>query len=156
MYLLDPWYITGLIDGEGCFSVSFSLRKKLSTGIETRPSFSLSLNQRDLDLLKEVHTYFKCGGIRFSKSDRTYKYEVRNIRDIQKSIIPHIDRFPLHGSKSNDFDLFKKICEKIYQNKHLNKRYLKEIIELAYQMNPSGKRKHSKSDLLRVLGKVNV
>ncbi len=156
MQVLDPWYITGLIDGEGCFSVSFSFRKKLAIGIETRPSFSLSLNQRDLDLLKMVHNYFNCGGIRFSKSDRTFKFEVRSIRDIQKSIIPHINRFPLHGSKSHDFDLFKIICEKVHQNKHLNKRYLKEIIDLAFQMNPSGKRKHSRSDLLRVLGKVNV
>jgi hypothetical protein len=38
---LQPWYVTGLVDGEGCFSVSFTLRKRLKIGIETRPSFSI-------------------------------------------------------------------------------------------------------------------
>ena len=67
---IDPWFVTGLVEGEGCFTVSFSFRKKLKVGIETRPSFSISLNKRDLDLLKQVHDYFVCGAIRYSKSDR--------------------------------------------------------------------------------------
>lgn len=153
---LNPHYISGLVEGEGCFSVSFSLRKKLNVGIETTPSFSISLNRRDLSLLKSVHGFFGCGAIRFSKSDRTYKYEIRSISKIHKKIIPHFYKFPLYGAKSIDFELFSQICGKIYQNQHLNKDHLKQIIELAYQMNPAGKRKHSKSDLLRVLGKVKV
>src|SRR5205085_9866345 len=44
---LDPWYATGLVEGEGCFCVSFALRPKLRTGLEVRTSFSLSLNERD-------------------------------------------------------------------------------------------------------------
>ena len=51
---LNPWFVSGLIEGEGCFSVSFTLRKRLRVGIETRPSFSISLNQRDLNLLKQI------------------------------------------------------------------------------------------------------
>ena len=96
-------------------------------GIETRPSFSITLNKRDLDLLKKVHSYFECGGIRFSKGDRTYKYEVRIIRELAKKIIPHFDSFPLKGSKKKDFELFKSICLKIHRNEHLNGFYLKEI-----------------------------
>jgi hypothetical protein len=45
--MLNPWYITGLVEGEGCFSVSFNLRDSLKVGIETRVSFSVSLNKRD-------------------------------------------------------------------------------------------------------------
>jgi hypothetical protein len=54
---LDGWYVTGLCEGEGCFHVSFTLRKRLKVGIETRPSFSLSLNQRDLHLLQSVQKF---------------------------------------------------------------------------------------------------
>ena len=67
---MDPWFVSGLVEGEGCFTVSFSFRKKLKVGIETRPSFSISLNSRDLDLLKRVPEFFDCGAIRYSKSDR--------------------------------------------------------------------------------------
>ncbi len=153
---LNPFYISGLIEGEGCFLISFSFRKKLNVGIETRPSFSVTLHKSDLSLLKEVHKFFGCGAIRFTKSDRTYKYEIRSIQDIHKKVIPHFVRYPLFGAKSADFKLFQQICLKIYKNQHLNREHLAQIIDLAYQMNPSGKRKHSKSDLLRVLGKVKV
>lgn len=151
---LDPMYVTGLAEGEGSFSVSFNFRRSISPGIETRPSFSVSLNARDLDLIKGLRDYFKCGGIRFSRGDRTYKYEVRSIKDLITKIIPHFKNYPLKGSKKNDFESFVKICEMVHANLHLNKNYLKTIIEIAYTMNPSGKRKYKKEELLKVLGEV--
>ena len=148
---LHPQYITGLVEGEGSFSISFSLRSKLSVGIETRPSFSITLNQRDLELLKLIHTYFSCGAIRYSKGDRTYKYEIRSIKEIVKHILPHFDSYALHGAKRKDYDIFKAICLKIHRNLHLNADHLSEIISDAYMMNPSGKRKHTKQYLLQTL-----
>ncbi len=149
---LDGWYVTGLSEGEGCFHVTFTLRKRLKVGIETRPSFSLSLNQKDLQLLQSVQKFFGCGGIRYSRADRTYKYEVRSIRDLMRKIIPHFERYPLQGAKREDFERFASICKKVHANLHLNREHLREIIELAYAMNSSGVRKRSKRDLLRVLG----
>ena len=153
---LDPWFVTGLVEGEGCFTVSFSFRRKLKVGIETRPSFSLSLNQRDLELLKELHAFFGCGAIRYSRSDRTYKYESRSISDLTRRIVPHFERYPLVGAKAKDFLLFADICRKAHANMHLNGDILRSIIEMAYEMNPSGKRRHGKGDLLRELDKLKV
>ena len=153
---LNPWFVSGLVEGEGCFTVSFSFRKKLKVGIETRPSFSISLNQRDLQLLKDVHSFFGCGAIRYSKSDRTYKYESRSISDLTRRIVPHFERYPLVGSKRRDFEIFADVCKKANANQHLNKDVLRSIIEQAYQMNPSGKRRHDKSDLLRELDELKV
>ncbi len=154
--MLDPWYITGLVEGEGCFSVSFNLRVKLKVGIETRPSFSVSLNRRDLDLLKRLREYFSCGGIRFSRSDNTYKFEVRDINDLTQKVIPHFEAYPLQGAKAQDFEKFRKICKMVKANLHLSPKHLPEIIELAYSMNPSGKRKYAEEYLLQVLGGEKV
>ena len=153
---LNPWFVSGLVEGEGCFNVSFSFRKKLKVGIETRPSFSISLNQRDLPLLKSVHTFFECGAIRYSKSDRTYKYESRAISDLTRRIIPHFEQHPLVGSKSRDFEIFADICQKAKANLHLNRDVLRSIVEMAYEMNPSGKRRHAKRDLLKELDELKV
>ncbi len=153
---LNPWYVTGLAEGEGCFSVSFSLRAKLNVGIETRPSFSISLNRRDVALIKAVRGFFKCGGIRYSKSDRTFKYEVRNISDLVKQIIPHFEAYPLMGEKKEDFVKFREISRMVRANLHLSKKHLTEIINIAYAMNPSGKRKHTREYLLRILGAEKV
>ena len=153
---LTPWFVTGLVEGEGCFSVSFTLRKKLKLGIETRPSFSISLNQRDLPLIKQIHEYFGCGAVRYSKSDRTYKYEVRSVADLVTVILPHFEKFSLQGEKRKDCQLFAEICRCVRANFHRSNRHLPEIIEKAYRMNPSGKRKHDKAFLLRMLDKIKV
>ncbi|MCS7249287.1 MAG: LAGLIDADG family homing endonuclease, partial [Anaerolineales bacterium] len=86
--MLSPWYVTGLVEGEGTFMVSFNRCPKLRVGIETRPSFSVSLSERDLDLLKALQNFFGCGAIRYSRSDRTYKYEVRSVAELARKIIP--------------------------------------------------------------------
>ena len=151
--MLDPYYVTGLIEGEGTFGVSFNLRKRLSIGIETRPYFAISLNQRDLKLIKSIQAYFSCGGIRFSKRDDTYKYEVKSIKDLIQKIVPHFEKYPLQGAKAGDFDKFKSVCMMVNSNLHLSKKYLPKIIELAYSMNRGGKRKHKKKDLLRELAR---
>lgn len=144
-------YITGFVDGEGCFSVSFSKCNKLNTGIEVRPSFSISQNLKSKSVLLSIQKYFNCGFIRFSKNDRIYKYEVRSINDLVRKIIPHFEKYPLMTFKQNDFSSFKEICLLVFQNKHKNASNLISIIERAYQMNGAGKRKYEKAKLLRML-----
>ena len=144
-------YITGFVDGEGCFCISFSLRAKMKYGLEVRPSFSISQNQRNLEILKSIYNHFGCGGMRFSRNDNNYKYEVRSIKDIVNVINKHFDTYPLKTSKKRDFEIFSEICTIIHSNHHLNVDGMKKIIELAYQMNESGKRKYKKDKLLKLL-----
>lgn len=148
---LLPWFVTGLTEGEGCFAISFSKRNKMKFGIEVRPSFSLSQHKANLLLLQRVQSYFAVGALRFSRRDATYKYETRSIADIQRAIVPHFNEYPLYGTKKNDFALFAQICRLIAHGKHRNKDYLREIIDLSYQMNSSGARRYTKQELLRVL-----
>ena len=150
---LDPWYVTGLTEGEGCFCISFSLRARLRARLEVRPSFSLSLNEKDRPLLADLQAFFDCGWIRQSRSDRTYKYEVRSIENLLTGVLPHFERFPLAGSKARSFRGFSDVCRMIGQGDHLERRGLEEIVRIAYEIN-LGKRRHSQAALLRELGEV--
>jgi len=142
-------YITGLTDGEGCFSVSFSLRKKMKMGIEVRPSFAISQHRRNKDIILFLRDYFKCGGVRYSRHDQNFKYEVRSIEDLMTIIIPHFEKYPLQTSKKNDFDSFKEVCQLIYSNHHLNHDGMKKIIELSAKINQSGNKRYTRDDLLK-------
>jgi len=150
---LDPWYVTGLTEGEGCFCVSLALRAKLRAGLEVRPSFSLSLNEKDLGLLEGLQAFFGCGWIRESKGDRTFKYEARSIGDLTGVILPHFERFPLRGYKARSCAGFLRVFQMVEQGRHLQCDGLREIVGIAYQMN-LGKRRHSQATLLKVLGEV--
>jgi hypothetical protein len=147
---LDPWFVSGLTEGEGCFCVSFAVRRKLRTGVEVRPSFSLSLNEKDLQLLRDLQAFFGCGWIRASKTDRTFKYEARAVNDLLDPIIPHFERHPLRGSKAKSFAAFADVCRMIEQGDHLRRDGLRSIIDVAYGMN-LGKRRFTQDDLLRAL-----
>lgn len=149
-------YISGYVDGEGCFSVSFSRRLKLKIGWEVKPSFAVGQNYDRAEVLGLMQKYFKCGFIRRDYSDKTLKYEVRSIDDLVGNIIPHFMKFPLRSSKRRDLILFGRICGKIKQHQHLKPRGLENIVILAYRMNSSGRRRYRKSDILKSLTKTKI
>jgi hypothetical protein len=146
-----PEYITGYVDGEGCFTVTFNERSKALLGWEFRPSFSVSQNEDRRQVLDLIKKYFECGFIRRDWSDKTVKFEVRDHQDLIKKIIPHFESFPLISAKNKDFVLFKKICEIVDLKKHLDKAGFIEVINLAYEMNGSGKRKRTKVEIINSL-----
>ena len=84
-------------------------------------------------------------------SDKTLKYEVRSLDDLISKIIPHFEVYPLFSSKNDDFKLFKEICFLMKDEKHRVSSGLKRIVNLACKMNPGGKRRYSREDILRTL-----
>jgi hypothetical protein len=145
--------VTGLVDGEGCFCVSFAKRQKMRMGLEVRPSFALSLTERDRLLLLDLQTFFGCGAIRHSRSDRTFKYESRSVDELIEHVVPHFESYPLRGSKARSFEGFARVCRMVKQGDHLERDSLRRIIAIAYEMN-LGKRRYTRSELLQVLDEV--
>jgi hypothetical protein len=146
-------YISGYVDGEGCFSISFSRRKKLLIGWETKPSFAVGQNYDRAEVIELLKKYFDCGSIRRDYSDKTLKFEVRSITDLTHKIIPHFQKYPLLSGKQKDFALFKKICEMVQKRKHLEKEGLRKIVQLAYRMNQSGKRRYKQEKIQKELSR---
>ncbi len=149
-------YITGFVDGEGSFLVSFSRRPKLHSGVEVRPSFTVSQHERSRKVLEVLKEFFSCGSIRYNRSDRTWKYEVRSLIDLITKIIPHFQQFPLQTSKQNDFKSFEIICACMNEKRHHQVEGLHSIIEYAYTMNNFGPRRYMKDYLLKITSKMKV
>ncbi len=149
-------YITGFIDGEGSFLISFTKRPQLKTGIEVRPSFTVSQHERSKEILQRIRVYFGCGTIRYNASDTTYKYEVRSLKDLCERIIPHFEEYPLQTSKSLDFDLFVQVCLRMQRLEHRSRAGIEEILAIAYTMNNLGARTHRYEDLLQIVCKMKV
>ena len=103
-------YISGYVDGEGCFTVSISPRPTLSAGWEVRPSLSVSQNGDRAEVLLLIQRYFGCGRIRPDRSDRTVKWETRSLQPIRATVIPHFERYPMLSGKQRDFERFAAIA----------------------------------------------
>ena len=144
-------YISGFVDGEGCFCVSFQPSKRHRFGWEVRPSFSVSQNADRAELLYVIQKKWECGFIRPDRSDKTLKFEVRNVGNLVAKVLPHFRTYPLMSSKQIDFERFARICESVSEERHLELEGFEQIVRLAMEMNPSGKRKYFGSEILSSL-----
>jgi LAGLIDADG endonuclease len=144
-------YISGFVDGEGCFCVSFQPSKRHRFGWEVRPSFSVSQNADRAELLYVIQKKWECGFIRPDRSDKTLKFEVRNVGNLVAKVLPHFRAYPLMSSKQIDFERFARICELVSEERHLELEGFEQIVRLAMEMNPSGKRKYFGSEILNSL-----
>jgi hypothetical protein len=112
---LDPWFVTGFTDAEGCFGLYIYKNVKYKTGWSINLFFQISLHPllvplqrqeaKDKKLLEQIQNYFGVGGIT-SHDSTSLKYSVRSYKDMQ-IIIDHFDKFPLITNKLNDYKLFK-------------------------------------------------
>jgi LAGLIDADG endonuclease len=137
-----PSYISGYVDGEGCFCVSMRPQPRIRVGWEVRPSFSVSQNEDRAGLIRLLPIVFGGGTIRPDRSDRTLKFEIRSLRVLLNSVIPFFETYPLLSSKRNDFELFRGICVSMQRGDHLLPGGLLAIANLAQQMN-AGVRKYT-------------
>jgi len=140
-------YLSGFVDGEGCFCVSLNKSKRHTFGWEIRPSFSASQNDDRAEVLEMLKQYFGCGTIRPDRSDRTVKYEVRSVKELVKRVLPHFEENPLLSSKQREYERFVEVCRAIYRGEHKTRDGFKRIVQLAFEMNPSGNRKYSIEDI---------
>jgi LAGLIDADG endonuclease len=143
---LDPSYLSGLVDGDGSFSVSFRKNRSI------KPAFTLGLEGDNQQLLLQVQEYFTCGTIK----PTFWRYQVSDLHSLQAKIIPHFKVYPLQSFKRNHFWLFARVCDLMSQGHHLNQEGFLRLIEIAYEMNEDGKRrKRGKMEYIRLILKEN-
>ena len=144
-------YISGFVDGEGCFCVSFQPSRRHRLGWEVRPRFSVSQNHDRADLLYVIQKRWGCGFIRPDRSDRTLKFEVRNVQHLVAKVLTHFRKYPLLSAKQRDVEHFEAICQSVYRAEHRSAQGFGRIVGIAMKMNSSGKRKYSGSEILNSL-----
>jgi hypothetical protein len=56
MYFLNPNFITGFSDAEGCFFIQFIKDNTYKTGYQIQASFIIGLNKKDIALLEIIQS----------------------------------------------------------------------------------------------------
>src|SRR5437868_13065807 len=124
-------YISGFVDGEGCFCVSFQPSRRHRFGWEVRPSFSVSQNADRAQLLYRLRDMWGCGYIRPDRSDKTLKYEVRTVADLVERVLPHFETYPLLSGKMDDVRRLAEVCALVTEGKHLTADGFERIVKIA-------------------------
>ena len=153
---LDPWYITGFVEGEGTFHIALYRDEHMRQGVKIIPEFHVNQSYLRLVTITSIKQYFGCGYIKAnhpgSTRDTTYVYVVRDRNDLLKKIIPFFRRYPLQSIKQNSFMIFADIVERMARGEHYTLAGVKIIITRAYKMNAGGKyRQRTKQELFNNL-----
>nr|QBM09666.1 hypothetical protein [Dactylella sp.] len=131
--ILDPWFITGIIDAEGCFLLGFFKSDNNRMGYQIQAIFKITLHKKDVDLLCQIQDYFKVGKIT-NHGDTTLQYTVKSLKDLE-IIISHFDKYSLLGQKRVDYILFKNAISLFKTKEHLNKEGFKKLLSIRASMN---------------------
>lgn len=143
---LDPNYVVGFVDGEGCFSVTCSKRSDIRAGYEIKAAFEMEVVIDDYPVMKRIYRALGKPGQLYTFSFKRHpkwkphcKIKVSNMKDLVEKIIPFFKAHPLQSKKKKSFEKFCKIVELIKQKKHLQSGYASKIVTLRNLMNPTGK-----------------
>jgi hypothetical protein len=137
---LNSYYLVGLVDGEGCFSITIN---KHRTKLEVRLIFEIELREDDKEILQRVKETLKCGNIYYLKYERYqkwrphYKYKVSNFIDIYTKIIPFFKKYQLQAKKKYSFEKFCTVAKMIQKKQHLNTEGVEKIRTIRSRVSDS-------------------
>ena len=108
---LDPWWIVGFVDGEGCFSVSTFKNATCKSGYQTLFEFVITQGEKSKSAMEAIRNYFGCGGIYINRryDNHTYnllRYCVRKQSDLKEKIVPFFRKYQLQSAKRKQFETF--------------------------------------------------
>jgi hypothetical protein len=133
MRLEEEW-VTGFVDGEGCFYVGINPHREMQIGFQVLPEFTVVQHERDVQLLQALQTFFGCGVVRTNHGDRM-AFRVRGKEHLLQHVIPFFLAHPLKSKKRLDFEKFREVVSLMERGDHLTESGLAKIRELAGQMN---------------------
>ena len=130
---LDPNWITGFVDGEGCFYVGINQHNK-TIQWQLLPEFRIVQHQRDEQVLCKIQEFFGFGIVTVNHGDRK-EFRVRGLQNLNRII----EFFKIHKfqtrSKQKSFEVFSEVIEMMNKKEHLNDDGRKKIANLISTVN---------------------
>lgn len=145
---LNPNYVSGLVDGEGCFCITVSKHKTKKLGFDARLTFEIEMIIEDKPLLLRMQETLGCGQIYVLNYSRYgwrphVKFAVASYGDIRRKIIPFFKKHELQSKKKKDFDYFCEANEVFKKREHLTLNGIEKLKKIQSKMNLRRKLKYS-------------
>ncbi len=134
-------YISGYVDGEGCFAVAVNRNPTCRSGYQLVPEFHVSQNGDRAQVLDLIRERFGGGGYIKSNGtkDRALVYVVRRRQDLLRHVIPFFERSPLLSSKHEEFEKFAAIVRSMAFGQHRTFDGFSRLLDEPLSMNGGGR-----------------
>src|SRR3990170_3255344 len=105
---LDPNWVCGFVDGEGCFSVAIHRNPfvRKTRGWQLGAVFQVYQHRKDREVLERLVDTFGCGRVRSKgPASSVLTFSISDLRDLEERVIPFFEAHRLH-IKHADFERF--------------------------------------------------
>ena len=100
---INPWWVVGIVDGEGNFSVEIARNNTMRLGYAVTLSFNVTQRDYNRIILDKCFQFFGgIGVVRLNKKTGLMMFRVRSQAQIRDIVLPFFDRYPLQGVKALD------------------------------------------------------
>lgn len=126
--ILNPYWVSGFVDGDGAFLLYISTSKHGS--LSFRPVLKITVHSSDSFILHEIKKFFKnAGHVRKKKNSNCYYYHVESWSDMKEIIIPHFEKYKLLSvNKRKSYYLMKSCVDYKYSNKDTVEERRKQLL----------------------------
>ncbi len=131
---LEPQWVVGFVDGEGCFHVGIAAHREMTRGFQILLEFTVVQHKRDEQVLYALKDFFGCGVVRNNHGDRL-AFRVRKFEHLKTIIVPFFVKHALKTKKNTDFKKFCRVLQLMEKGHHLTVVGIEEIRTIADQMN---------------------
>ena len=132
--IFHPAWVTGFIDGEGTFFVDLLKNSTMALGVQVQLQFSITQHIRDAVVMRQLIDFFGAGYIA-SDGPSKVQFRIRGFADLEQSLFPLLDEYPLMTQKRLDAEAFRKVHALMKDGKHLTSTGLEEIRAIKGSMN---------------------
>jgi hypothetical protein len=130
---INPYWVAGFTEAEGCFFVAIQENKSKST-YQIKIGYQVSQHIRDKSLINSLKDFFECG--RTEPCGKAgISFRVTKFKNYTEKVIPFFDNYPLLGSKLKDFKDLGEITKLMASKAHLTPEGLIEIRKIKSSMN---------------------
>lgn len=138
--IINPWYLVGFTEGEGCFAITITKHKTKKTKKDACLCFEIELRADDRPILELIQKRLNCGRIVILNYQRYgwkphVKFVVKKQQDIFFKVIPFFKQFLLKGKKAKDFELFCQAAEIFRRKEHLSEEGINRLLKIREFMN---------------------
>ena len=140
---LDPRWVSGFVDGEGCFHVSINRVPKMTNGWQVLPEFRVVQHSRDEAILHRLRSFFGCGKVVVNRGNQK-ELRIRRLDELRR-VVAFFGKYRLQTKKKHDFEIFSNILNTINMREHLTREGLTRIAEMSWQMNRKVKPRYLES-----------
>ena len=113
--LITTGWVTGFVDGEGCFSIGFvrqphrTSRRGYRTGYQVSHRFVVTQGVKSVSCLEQLLSFFGVGRIFIDRRNENHREDLAQFivdrrDDLLDVVIPFFSEYPMMSSKQHDFE----------------------------------------------------